>query len=328
MAVKKYKELQQFKSVSSEIIQKLKQQGIGNLEVIAGKDPLDLVDELGITQAKAKKLIKQAKDNLKFYFQTATQALQRRKNVMRLKSGCNAIDELVNGGFETQSIIEFYGEFGAGKIQFVDQLSVLAQKPVNQGGLNGAALVIDTENKYRPERVKIIAKRFEMDQAQTLQNIVIARPHSSDQQITIIEKINQSSDLKQTLGKQMKKRIRLIIIDSLVAKFRNQYVGRGTLSERQQKLNKHLGHCLSYATTNNAIVMVTNQVVSNPDFLYTGQMIKPVGGNIVGHSSSYRFYLRKAKDAKRIIKTIDAPDLPIAQAVYELYQGGIRDLHE
>jgi len=35
---------------------------------------------------------------------------------MRLKSGCNAIDELVNGGFETQSIIEFYGEFGAGTI--------------------------------------------------------------------------------------------------------------------------------------------------------------------------------------------------------------------
>jgi DNA repair protein RadA len=325
MPLKKYKTLGQFKSVPIQVLQKVKELGY-NLEVISGKDPVTLSQELGITQAKSKKLIKQAKDNLVFYFETANQALERRKNILRLTSGCKAIDNLVEGGFQTQSIIEFYGEFGSGKTQFVHQLSVLAQKPVSQGGLNGSVLVIDTENTYRPERVKVISERFNMDPNQILDNIIISRPLNSDQQITIMEKINQTTDITKVFGRKLEKTLRLIIIDSLVSKFRHEYIGRGTLSERQQKLNKHLGHCLNFAVKNNAIVAVTNQVVANPDFLYSGQIIKPVGGNIVGHSATYRFYLRKAKDSKRVIKTIDAPDLPISEAGYELYKGGIKDI--
>ena len=59
-----------------------------------------------------------------------------------------------------------------------------------------------------------------------------------------------------------------MIVDSLTAHFRAEYVGRGALAERQQSLNKHLHDLLRFADINNAVIAVTNQVSAKPDAFF------------------------------------------------------------
>jgi DNA repair protein RadA len=118
--------------------------------------------------------------------------------------------------------------------------------------------------------------------------------------------------------------IRLIVIDSLTAHFRAEFIGRGVLAERQQLLNKHIHELMRFGDIHNAVVYVTNQVHSKPDAFF-GDPTRPVGGHIVGHSATFRVYLRKSKGGKRIARLIDSPNLPEAEAVFSVSEAGIRD---
>jgi DNA repair protein RadA len=117
---------------------------------------------------------------------------------------------------------------------------------------------------------------------------------------------------------------RLLIVDSLTAHFRAEYVGRGALADRQQKLNKHMHDLMRWADLNNGIVCVTNQVAAKPDAFF-GDPTRPIGGHIVGHTATFRIYLRKSKGGKRIARLIDSPNLPEGEAVFSVTTKGIRD---
>ena len=126
--------------------------------------------------------------------------------------------------------------------------------------------------------------------------------------------------------KRMSKNIdvKLVIVDSLTSHFRAEYVGRGMLADRQQKLNKHLKELKQLSDVNNALVLVTNQVHSRPDAMW-GDPTKPIGGHIVGHASTFRLYLRKSKGGRRIARLIDSPNLPEGEAVFSVTAEGIRE---
>ena len=122
-----------------------------------------------------------------------------------------------------------------------------------------------------------------------------------------------------------KKNIKLIIVDSLIGHFRSEYVGRGTLANRQQLINMHL-HDLSRLCDihKELAVCVTNQVSAKPDVFY-GNPLTATGGNIVAHCSTIRIYLRKGKGDQRIAKLVDAPDLPEGEAVFRITGDGISE---
>ena len=118
--------------------------------------------------------------------------------------------------------------------------------------------------------------------------------------------------------------VRLIIVDSLTSHFRAEFLGRGMLAARQQKLNRHLQDLKKLADVNNALVLVTNQVHSKPDAMW-GDPTKPIGGHIVGHASTFRLYLRKSKGGRRIARLVDSPNLPDGEAVFNVTSEGLRD---
>src|SRR3989338_2178879 len=78
------------------------------------------------------------------------------------------------------------------------------------------------------------------------------------------------------------KNVKLVIIDSLMSEFRSDYIGRGKLAERQQKINKHMHALQKLADVHNLAVYVTNQVMDKPDMLF-GDPTVPVGGNVIAH---------------------------------------------
>lgn len=202
--------------------------------------------------------------------------------------------------------------------QWCFQTAVTVQLPKDKGGLEGGCLYIDSENSFRPERVVAIAQAKGMESDEVLKNIYVARAYNSDHQMLLAEKAE---------GMIKEKNIKLLIVDSLTSQFRSEFVGRGTLAERQQKLSTHMRTLQKVAEMNNIVVLVTNQVMERPDIMF-GDPTAPVGGNIVGHASKTRLYLRKSKEDKRVAKLVDSPSLPDGEAVYRVTETGIEDVDE
>jgi DNA repair protein RadA len=244
--------------------------------------------------------------------------VELRKNVGKLTTGCSSLDRLLNGGIETQSLTEFYGEFGTGKSQICHQLCVTAQLPKEMGGLEGSTLYIDTENTFRTERIMQIALRFGINPQNALEKIIFAEAYTSNHQIVLLE--NSDEVIKEN-------NIQLIIVDSVTSHFRSEYLGREMLAPRQQQLNRHLHKLMRLSRAFNTAAVVTNQVISQPDaFFSTG--VAPVGGHIMGHMSHNRIFLRKGRNNLRIAKLTASPSLPEGEAPMRITERGIESDEE
>jgi DNA repair protein RadA len=118
--------------------------------------------------------------------------------------------------------------------------------------------------------------------------------------------------------------VSLLIVDSVTAHFRAENVRRGILADLQQKLNKHLHDLMRFGDLNNALILITNQVVAKPDTFFCDST-KPAGGHVLGHTATFRLYLRKSKGEKRIAKLVDSPNLPDGEAVFTVTTEGVKD---
>jgi DNA repair protein RadA len=308
--------LEDLPGVGQTTAEKLRESGYTDLMELAVASPGDVAEAAEIGVAIAQKIIGEARRKADVGgFESGTQLLERRKKLGRVTSSAKALDELLGGGVETQAISEFSGEFGTGKTQIAHQIAVNVQLPPSQGGLEGEVVYIDTESTFRPERIVDMAKGGGLDPAKALERIHVARAFNSNHQMLLVQKA-------QELARE--RPIRLLVVDSLTAHFRSEYLGRGELAPRQQHLNRHLHELLRFADTYNAAIVVTNQVSARPDILF-GDPTRPIGGNIVAHAATYRVYLRKSKPPRRIARLIDSPNLPEGEAVFSLTTDGIRD---
>ena len=308
--------LEDLPGVGTTTAEKLREAGYTDLMELAVASPGDVAEAAEIGPAAAQKIIGEARRRADVgQFESGTTILARRKKLGRISTNAKALDELLGGGAETQAITEFSGEFGSGKTQLAHQIAVDVQLPADQGGLAGEAVYVDTESTFRPERIVDMAKALGLDPEEALARIHVARAFNSNHQMLLIQKA-------QELARE--RPIRLLVVDSLTAHFRAEYLGRGELAPRQQLLNKHLHELLRFGDAYNAAIVVTNQVSARPDILF-GDPTRPIGGNIVAHAATYRVYLRKSKPPRRIARLIDSPNLPEGEAVFSLTGEGIRE---
>jgi len=316
MSEVKIKNIEDLTGVGPAIAEKFREAGYSTLEEIGTQSPGQLSDATGIGQESCAKYIKEAGKNAKIgSFLTGTELMEKRATVGKLTTSSSTFDELLGGGVETQSITEFYGQYGSGKTQFMLQLAVNAQLPIEQGGLDGEVAIIDTENTFRPERIISMAKALELDPDEVLSKIHVGRAYNSHQQMLMVKKVKEIAKEKP---------IKMLAVDSLTGAFRAEYIGRGTLAERQGKINAHMSALARFGDLHNAAVVVTNQVSSNPAAFF-GDPTKPIGGNIVGHTSKFRIYLRRGKAGKRVCRLVDSPHLPENEALVSITEDGIRD---
>jgi DNA repair protein RadA len=306
--------LEDLPGVGAATAQKLQESGFADIMAIAVSSPGELVDAVGVTEAVARKIINAARNGLDMGFESGDDLLKKRERVVKLSTGSAAFDKLLGGGVETGSITECFGEFGSGKTQLGHMLAVNVQKL----DPSAVAVYIDTENTFRPERIKQLAEGQGLEPDKVLANIKVARAYNSDHQMLLTEKV------EELISKQ-NNNVKLVIIDSLTAHFRAEFIGRGTLAERQQKLNKHMHTLLKLADTCNLAVYVTNQVMAKPDMFF-GDPTQAIGGHIVAHASTFRIYLRKGKKGSRVAKLIDSPHLEEGEANFFVETAGLRDV--
>jgi len=310
------KAVKKLPGVGEATLNKLIKAGFNSLESIAYTPPKIIKDESGLGDKTIEKLVKASMEQLGLGFKSAEAVWEHRKNISRVTTGSQELDDVLHGGVETGSVIEFFGEYRTGKTQIMHQLCVNVQLPKEKGGLEGRALYIDTEGTFRPERIIQMSEGLDLDYKEVLKNIVYGRAYNSDHQILLI---------KEATSLIKEKNIKLIVIDSLIGHFRSEYIGRGTLATRQQTINAHLHDLLRLCDIYpDLAVVLTNQVQSKPDTFY-GNPLRATGGNIVAHGSTIRIYLRKGKGEQRIAKVVDAPHLPEGEAVFSILESGISD---
>jgi len=317
-ATGKYEFIEDLPGVGPATAQKLRELGYHTVESLAMATIREL-EPMGVNEKKAFQIIQAARTSLSVSFIRADQLLKQRQNVSRLTTGSKALDRMVDGGLETQTITEFYGEYGSGKSQICHQLCVNVQLPIEKGGLNGGVLYIDTENTFRLERIVQMATHLGLDPEKVAKNIIYAEAYTSDHQMFLLE--NADEIIKAN-------NIKLIIVDSLTAHFRSEYIGREMLANRQQRLNKHMHKLTSLARAFNAVAVVTNQVMAKPDQFF-GDALHPIGGNIVGHNSQTRIYLRRTSyGPTRVARLVSSPYLPEGEEILKVTENGIEDISD
>lgn len=308
-------DLEDISGVGKKTAEKLRESGFDDLVSLAAMSASELSEVADIGKKTASSIISSARSELDIGFETGKDRLESRKELGRVTTGSSNLDELLGGGVETGSITEVYGEFGSAKTQVALQLAVNVQLKEENGGLDRSCVFIDTEETFIPERVKQMAEARGLDPDEALSNIFVARAYNSDHQMLLAEK---ARDLVKEHDAG------LVVVDSLTSQFRSDYIGRGELADRQQKLNKHIHVLQKIGNTLEAAVLVTNQVMSKPDVLF-GDPTTPIGGHIVGHHSTFRIYLRKSKKDKRIARLVDCPYLPEGEAVFKVKEEGVID---
>ena len=317
---KKEISISELPGVGPATAEKLEEAGFSTLMSLAVASPAELVEIAGVTEATARKIINVSRNKLDIGFMSGDELLKKRENIIRISTGSKAFDTLLQGGIETNSITEVYGEFGSSKTQLGHQLAVNVQLSKERGGAEGMVAYIDSEGTARPERIKQMAEALNLDPIKVLKNIKFIRALNSDHQMLIVSKIEE-------LIKKDNLPIKLVVVDSLMSHFRAEYMGRGALSDRQQKLNKHLHDLIKLAETYDLAVYLTNQVMANPAVFF-GDPTTAIGGNILAHASSVRIYVRKGKKGTRVARVIDAPSIPDSECAFKVTQDGIRDVDE
>ncbi|CAK9199415.1 unnamed protein product [Sphagnum troendelagicum] len=278
----------------------------------------------GLSEAKVEKICEAAEKVVNLGYVTGNEYLHKRKSVVRITTGSNALDTLLGGGIETMAITEVFGEFRTGKTQLAHTLCVTTQLPLNMHGGNGKVAYIDTEGTFRPERLIPIAERFGLDSTAVLDNIVFARAYTAE---------HQSNLLYSLAAKMAEEPFRLVIVDSIMALFRVDFTGRGELADRQQKLAQMLSKLSKIAAEFNVGIFMTNHVIADPGGgTFVADPKKPAGGHVLAHAATIRLMLRKGKGEQRICKVYDAPNLPEAESIssslfccIQITAGGITD---
>ncbi|MBU0792123.1 MAG: hypothetical protein KKC55_16875, partial [Gammaproteobacteria bacterium] len=126
-------------------------------------------------------------------------------------------DDLFGGGLSAGQTVEIYGEFASGKTQACDTFIVEAAS-------EGLVIIIDSEDTFSRKRILQIAKMRGKDAETISNNIMLYKPERWEQQVSI----------PANLPDPLPNKLRLVVIDSLMALFRStpEFAGRSNLGKR------------------------------------------------------------------------------------------------
>lgn len=357
-------DLENLSKVGSKTADSLAEAGYQTYVSIAAATASQLAERADIGESTATKIIRSARQEADLgTFKTGKKVkdekMKKQKELFIIPSKKSIDDDelsesekdlrnLLQEGVKTGQITEFSGSPNSGKTQTLHQLSVNAQLPESVGGLNGKVFYIDTETTFSDDRIEDMVHGLEdevMEVAmedrgiepadaeneesvkeltnQILEGISVSRTKSSNHQVLMVEKAREIAN-KHNSEDNNERDYKLMIIDSLTAHFRAEYVGRGNLAERQQKLGTHLQEVKSFAESEEAVAVCSNQVSADPQSQWGSA--QTIGGNVVGHTKDYEIRIKstgRTKD-KIIYDLRKASNLDQGKAPAKIVGDGIK----
>ena len=306
----------QLEGVGAVTQKKLEAFGVTNLIDICVRGAREVSEITGVSKPtcdswvfKAQKLLED-NDMIRKSDMDVMDLMDYHENLPTISSKCEELDKLMGGGVRPEATYEVYGEFGAGKTQFCNTIACEAIKE------DGNVIWIDCEDTFKPRRiVEMLVAREEITPEEAknkLNQITYLYTPNTEQ---LLGTINALSKVL------IEKNPKLVVLDGAIGQFREEYLGRGTLAERQMQIARLMTHIKNISFYFRCPVVFTNQVQSDPSMMF-GDPIKPIGGNIVAHASTYRIYFKKS-GKKRIARMVDSPEHAQADAEYILTVKGL-----
>jgi DNA repair protein RadA len=312
--------VKQLEGVGAVTEKKLTAFGVTSLIDLCIRGSKEISEITGVAKAKTDQWVFQSQkilednDMIRKTDMNTVELMKYQDGLSRLKSNCKEVDNLFGGGVVPECTYEVYGAFGSGKTQFCNTLTTEAVYDEKN------VVWIDCEDTFRPRRIIeiLMAKGYieDKDEAEKyLERISYFYTPNTEQLMGTV------NALSTTLSD---KKPRLVVLDGAIGQFREEYLGRGTLAERQNQVARLMTHLKNISFYFRCTVLFTNQVQSDPSIMF-GDPIKPIGGNIVGHASTYRIYFKKS-GKKRIARMVDSPEHPQQDAEFALNAKGIDDI--
>ncbi|MBI2550535.1 DNA repair and recombination protein RadB [Candidatus Woesearchaeota archaeon] len=226
----------------------------------------------------------------------------------RITTGAEVLDNLLEGGYETDVITAVYGPAGSGKTTtcLLAAVSAATAKETKDKKI----VFIDTEGGFSTERLRqLIGGEKELKKA--LERIMLLKATNFAEQKKYIE----------TLSEQMSSKICLIVCDTISSLYR---IERG---EDNASLNRELGKQLSVlltiARTKEIPVVVTTPVYS--DFIDKTK-VKMVGGDILKYSSKCLIELRINGNGTRTAILAKHRSIPQREIVFRITEKGFEEV--
>jgi DNA repair protein RadA len=312
--------VKQLEGVGAVTEKKLTAFGVTSLIDLCIRGSKEISEITGVAKAKTDQWVFQSQkileenNMIRKTDMNTVELMKYQDGLSRLKSNCKEVDNLFGGGVVPECTYEVYGAFGSGKTQFCNTLTTEAVYDEKN------VVWIDCEDTFRPRRIIeiLMAKGYieDKDEAEKyLERISYFYTPNTEQLMGTV------NALSTTLSD---KKPRLVVLDGAIGQFREEYLGRGTLAERQNQVARLMTHLKNISFYFRCTVLFTNQVQSDPSIMF-GDPIKPIGGNIVGHASTYRIYFKKS-GKKRIARMVDSPEHPQQDAEFALNAKGIDDI--
>lgn len=313
--------LETLKGVGPKTSKKLIDAGIVDIMALAVQGAVIVKELTGCDDDAARAIVGRARERLQELgilgksIRKASDVLKERQEIQRISCGTyDALDEFLGGGLEVGAITEIYGEFGCGKTQFAHQFAVQAQRPPEEGGLGKPVIYIDTENTFRPERIRQMAEIRGMDPKKALDGITVMSAWNAAHQTLLLEEAMRDYCPSACL----------LIVDSITKHYRYEFTGQGWLARRQQALGGFVRLLGNAATMYDMAVIATNQVVGKPDEHF-GLGWGPVGGHVLGHASTYRIEARKVGKKKKVLKMVDSPGAAQLECTCHIGAAGLQE---
>jgi DNA repair protein RadA len=301
--------LEELAGIGPVTVKKLQKTGINSPIDIIVRGAKEFSRVSGLTEEAALKHTKAcldmiADDGLNIKVDDIDELEKLENTVMQIPVKVDELDEMTDGGFETQALYEVYGDEGSGKTQLASTVAMEAM------GLGHGVMIIDCEGNFKTKRMKEIAEARGIEYNKEL----IGFHRYLDEALF-------EEGIQNIVPEIMEKNVKVFIIDGLVGLMRLAYQGRGELADRQMELKEILKYLRNMAALFNICFILTNQVTANPDPF--GAKLKPIGGHVMGHYCKYIISFTKGMKNNRIVKLIKSPSHPQGEYKCFLNEEGV-----
>lgn len=302
-------ELREIDGIGNTNEEKLLGAGIKSITQLARQSPDDL-QAIGIGEKRSKAICQQAQ-KLGVNVSTLGEVAEEQDNLDYISTGIAQLNDAMGGGLEPGFITGVSGEHKAGKTQLIFHLLVSA---VEQTGK--PAIYIETEpNRFQSQRIREIAAYNE----DVYDKIYRIRAYSEDEDVDALKlQRNSYKAVKDEFNE-----VSLVAVDSFVANFRlsGRYEGRQDLKERGNEIARHLRSIQSIATSKDCPVLMTLQVMGNPE--QYASKIKTWGGSLMHHTITCFIHMKQSKGELREIQLRGHPGKPDKEITVKITSDGI-----
>jgi DNA repair protein RadB len=179
-----------------------------------------------------------------------------------VSTGCDSLDDLLDGGFERGTVTQVYGPPAAGKTN----LALTAA--VDAAAAGGTVVYIDTEGLSIDRFRQLVEARADGSVDEVASRIVVTEAYDFEEQEEAVRDAEEFAD-----------RADLIVLDSATGFYRLERVGDGDDGEALRRVARQVTHLLSLARKHDIAVVLTNQVYTDPD----SDRARPLGGHTLEH---------------------------------------------